>query len=109
MNECECEGFLPCLVLYDFFSILSFTVLFPSDKTFTVSGYSEEVEETLTEMVEDGGGQVVPLSHPGTVHYCLVTPNGQCHPKTEEVVSHFFLEDCINAKVSLLSCLCLLG
>lgn len=68
------------------------------NKTFTVSGYTQELEETLTEVVEDAGGQVVPLSHSGRVHYSLVTSEGRCHPNTEEVVSHYFLEDCVNAK-----------
>ncbi|KAG0723109.1 DNA topoisomerase 2-binding protein 1 [Chionoecetes opilio] len=68
------------------------------NKRFTVSGYSQDMEETFTEIVEDGGGRVVPLSHGGHVHYSMVTSEGHCHPRAEEVVSHYFLEDCFNAK-----------
>lgn len=69
-----------------------------SNKTFTISGYTQDMEEALTEVVEERGGHVVPLDHPGPVHYSLITSEGQFHPKAEEVVSHYFLEDCITAK-----------
>lgn len=72
-----------------------------------MSGYSQDMEEAQTEIVEDGGGRVVSLNHPGRVHYSLVTSEGQCHPQAEEVVSHYFLEDCVNSKVwESCSCVC---
>ena len=57
------------------------------------------MEEAFTELVEKKGGRVVPLSHPGRVHYSTITSEGQAHPKAEEVVSHVFIEDCVNSKV----------
>lgn len=59
------------------------------------------MEEALIEVVEERGGHVVPLDHTGPVHYSLITSEGQFHPKAEEVVSHYFLEDCITAKVGV--------
>lgn len=55
--------------------------------------------ESLNEVVEEHGGQVVPLDHEEHVHYSLITAEGQHHPQAEEVVSHYFIEDCVTAKV----------
>lgn len=60
------------------------------------------MEEALTDVVEERGGHIMPLNYQGLVNYCLLTSEGQCHPKAEEMVSHFFLEDCITAKVRVI-------
>lgn len=57
------------------------------------------MEESLTGVVEEYGGKVVPLNHEGHVHFSLITAEGQGHPQAEEVVSHYFLEDCVTTKV----------
>ncbi|XP_042237542.1 DNA topoisomerase 2-binding protein 1-like isoform X2 [Homarus americanus] len=71
-----------------------------SGKVFTVSGFDEETAEDIALTLQDHGGVVVCLSHRGRVHYSLlnIDGTGSVHYKAKEIISIFFIEDCIEQK-----------
>ncbi|XP_071515470.1 DNA topoisomerase 2-binding protein 1-like isoform X2 [Panulirus ornatus] len=69
-----------------------------SGKTFTVSGYGEETVDDLVLAIQDRGGKIVSLSFGDQVHYSLlnIDGTGTAHSRAEEIISHYFIEDCID-------------
>ncbi|XP_027237421.2 DNA topoisomerase 2-binding protein 1 isoform X2 [Penaeus vannamei] len=68
-----------------------------SGKIFTVSGYNEEVLEDLITTIQDHGGEVVSQDYKGRVHYTLTNLDGtgEVHANANEIISHFFIEECL--------------
>lgn len=71
-------------------------------KSFTVSGFDERDTEELVLEIQDLGGKVVPVKDPGQVYFSLVNLDGTgtIHPRAREVISKYFIEDCIEQNVS---------
>ncbi|MPC30382.1 hypothetical protein E2C01_023647 [Portunus trituberculatus] len=58
---------------------------------------SREMNEDLEEMIERHDGHVVKMGSSETIHYSVVTA-GSHHVNKGQLISHAFLEDCVEAK-----------
>lgn len=77
---------------------------FFAGKGFTISGYDERNSDELEIVIKDHGGEIRSLTFRGQVHYSLLNLDGSgtAHPKACDIISKYFIEDCIEQQVSML-------
>ncbi|XP_045617941.1 DNA topoisomerase 2-binding protein 1 isoform X2 [Procambarus clarkii] len=81
-------------------SQVSFVAGIFSGKVFTVSGYNEDTTEDIIITIREHGGKMVSFAYQGQVHFSLldVSGNGTVHSRAEEIITFYFIEDCIEQK-----------
>ncbi|XP_068207098.1 DNA topoisomerase 2-binding protein 1 isoform X2 [Palaemon carinicauda] len=69
-------------------------------KLFTITGYSQKFSEDYITAIREHGGEVVSLDYEGDVDYSITDfeGTGAVHEKAKEIVTHRFLDDCVDAE-----------